>query len=92
MWLALQTGPARLAAMNAAWQASLARLDATHLGRQVGDRTTLDLLQAENDAAQAELAWLRAQTELLLTHLQLDAVTGKLSVQSLQALNAQLSP
>ena len=92
VWLALQTGPARLAAMNAAWQASLARLDATHLGRQVGDRTTLDLLQAENDAAQAELAWLRAQTELLLTHLQLDAVTGKLSVQSLQALNAQLSP
>lgn len=92
VWLALETGPARLAAMKAAWQASTARLDATRLGRQVGDRTTLALLQAENDAAQAELAWLRAQTELLLTRLQLDALTGNLSVQSLQALNAHLTP
>jgi outer membrane protein len=92
VWLALQTGPARLSALQAAWKASTARLDATRLGRQVGDRTTLDLLQAENDAAQAELAWLRAQTELLHTRLQLDALTGSLSVTSLQALNAQLAP
>ena len=62
VWLALQTGPARLSALQAAWKASTARLDATRLGRQVGDRTTLELLQAENDSAQAELAWLRAQT------------------------------
>lgn len=92
VWLALQTGPARLAAMKASWQASAARLDATRLGRQVGDRTTLELLQAENDAAQAELAWLRAQADLLLTQLQLDALTGAMAVQSLQALNAHLAP
>ncbi len=92
VWLALETGSSRLAALKAAWQASKARLDATRLGRQVGDRTTLALLQAENDAAQAELAWLRAQTDLLLTRLQLDALTGSMSVQSLQALNAQLAP
>lgn len=91
VWLALQTGPARLSALQAAWKASTARLDATRLGRQVGDRTTLDLLQAENDAAQAELAWLRAQTELLHIRLQLDALTGQLSVNSLQAINAQLT-
>ncbi len=91
VWLALDTGPARLTALKASWQASMARLDATRLGRQVGDRTTLALLQAENDAAQAELTWLRAQTDLLLTRLQLDALTGSLSVQSLQALNAQLA-
>ena len=92
VWLALQTGPARLLALQAAWKASTARLDATRLGRQVGDRTTLDLLQAENDAAQAELVWLRAQTDLLQTRLQLDALTGQLSVTSLQAINAQLAP
>jgi len=91
VWLALQTGPARLSALQAAWKASTARLDATRLGRQVGDRTTLDLLQAENDAAQAELAWLRAQTEQLHTRLQLDGLTGNLSVSSLQAINAQLA-
>jgi outer membrane protein len=92
VWLALQTAPARLSALQAARKASTARLDATRLGRQVGDRTTLELLQAENDAAQTELAWLRAQTELLQTRLQLDALTGSLSVQSLQGLNAQLAP
>jgi outer membrane protein len=91
VWLALQTGPARLSALQATWKASTARLDATRLGRQVGDRTTLDLLQAENDAAQAELVWLRTQTELLHTRLQLDALTGSLSVTSLQAINAQLA-
>ena len=92
VWLALQTGPARLSAMQAAWNASTARLDATRLGRQVGDRTTLELLQAQNDAAQAELSWLRAQTEVLMARLQLDALTGNLSVQSLETLNTQLLP
>jgi outer membrane protein len=91
VWLALQTGPARLSALQAAWKASTARLDATRLGRQVGDRTTLDLLQAQNDAAQSELVLLRAQTDLLQTRLQLDALTGSLSVNSLQAINAQLA-
>jgi outer membrane protein len=58
----------------------------------VGDRTTLALLQAENDAAQAELAWLRAKTDLLMTRLQLDALMGQLSVASLQVINAWLAP
>ena len=39
VWLALQTGPARLSALQAAWKASTARLDARRLGRQVGDRS-----------------------------------------------------
>lgn len=92
VWLALQTGPARWSALQAAWKASTARLDATRLGRQVGDRTTLELLQAENDAAQAELSWLRTQTELMATRLQLEALMGQLSVESLQAINTQLVP
>lgn len=92
VWLALQTGSARLTALQSARQASAARLDATRLGRQVGDLTTLDVLQAENDAAQADLAWVHAQTDVLLSRLQLDALTGQLSVQSLQTLNAQLAP
>jgi outer membrane protein len=51
----------------------------------------LDLLQAQNDAAQSELDLLRAQTDLLQTRLQLDALTGSLSVNSLQPINAQLA-
>ena len=89
-WLVLQTGPARLAALAAAQQASAARLDATQLGRQVGDRTTLDLLQAENDAGAAALALVQARSELLLAHLQLGALAGTLDDAQLDGVNAAL--
>jgi outer membrane protein len=89
-WLALQTGPARLAALAAAQQASTARQDATQLGRQVGDRTTLDLLQAENDAGAAALALVQARSELLLARLQLSALAGALDDAQLDGVNAAL--
>jgi outer membrane protein len=41
---------------------------------------------------QTELAWLREHNELLHTRLRLGALTGNLSVNSLQAINAQLAP
>lgn len=91
-WLALNSGQARLAALEQALIASRARLDATRLGRQVGDRTTLDLLNAENDAAAAELALLQARTELLQNRLRLDALAGQLDLPGLQAVNARLQP
>ncbi len=89
-WLALQTGASRLTALSEARKASLARLDATRLGRQVGDRTTLDLLQAENDDSGAELAVLQARIELLLTQLKLQAYSGQLDEQQLGVVNALL--
>lgn len=91
-WLALDSGQARLAALEQALLASRARLDATRLGRQVGDRTTLDLLNAENDAAAAELALLQARTELLQNRLRLEALAGQLDLQGLQVVNAKLQP
>ena len=89
-WLGLQTGSGRLAALKEARKASLARLDATRLGRQVGDRTTMDLLQAENDASGAELAVLQARVELLLNQLRLHALSGDLNEPKLEVVNALL--
>ena len=89
-WLALQTGSARLLALAESHKASAARLDATRLGRQVGDRTTLDLLQAETDASSATLALLQARIELLLNQLRLQALAGQLNEPALQAVNALL--
>jgi outer membrane protein len=89
-WLAMQTGSARLGALAQAHKASLARLDATRIGRQVGDRTTLELLQAENDASGAELALLQARVELLINRLQLQALAGQLDARQLAAVNALL--
>jgi outer membrane protein len=91
-WLALQSGQARLAALEQASGASQARLESTRLGRQVGDRTTLDLLNAENDATAAELALLQGRVELLQSRLRLQAQAGQLDEQGLQAVNAALRP
>lgn len=90
-WQAVQSGQARLAALDAARTASQARLASTQLGRQVGDRTTLDLLNAQNDASAAELAWLQGQIDTLIAQLRLHAMAGQLDVSQLQAVNAALA-
>ena len=89
-WLGLQTGQARLNALSEAVKASQARLDATRLGRQVGDRTTLDLLNAENDASSADLALLQAGIDVLQNRLRLLALAGQLDETQLQTVNGLL--
>ncbi|MDP2816896.1 MAG: TolC family protein [Polaromonas sp.] len=89
-WLGLTVGGGRVAALSQALVSSRSRLDATRLGRQVGDRTTLDLLNAENDAASAELTLLQARIELLMNRLRLAAVAGRLDEAWLQSVNASL--
>jgi len=89
-WLGLTVGTGRITALALALASSRSRLDATRLGRQVGDRTTLDLLNAENDAATAELTLLQARVELLMNRLRLAAVAGRLDEPWLQSVNAEL--
>ena len=89
-WLGLTVGAGRIAALAEALRANRARLDATRLGRQVGDRTTLDLLNAENDTANAELALLQARVAFLMDRLRLSALAGQLDEAALQAVNATL--
>lgn len=91
-WLGLTVGASRLKALEEALRATRSRLDATRLGRQVGDRTTLELLNAENDAAAAEVAVQQARVALLLDRLRLLALAGKLDEAQLQLANASLRP
>lgn len=89
-WRELDVGRSQVTALAAALEASRARLDATRTGLQAGDRTTLDLLNAENDAAGAELALLDARIRLLVSRLRLAALAGELDESTLQQANAQL--
>lgn len=89
-WLGLTVGSGRIDALAQALASSRSRLDATRLGRQVGDRTTLDLLNAENDAASAELTLLSARIELLMNRLRLAAAAGRLDEAWLQSVNASM--
>lgn len=86
-WLGLTVGASRVQALQAAQQASQQRLDATRLGRQVGDRTTLDMLNAHNDATQAALALAQARLDLVLNWLRLAALAGRLDDAEFQALD-----
>jgi outer membrane protein len=88
-WLEQQNGPDRLAALQAAYDASVARLDATRLGLQLGDRTTLELLQALNDAGSSALAVEQARHALLIGQLQLQALIGPLVPQDLSLAAVQ---
>jgi outer membrane protein len=89
-WLELSVGRSRVTALENGWRASLARLDATRTGLQAGDRTTLDLLNAQNDAAAAELALLQARVQQLMQRLRLAAVAGALDETVLAAINREL--
>ena len=69
--------------LQAAREASLARLDATRLGRQVGHRTTLELLNAESDASAAELALTQWRSAVALDRLRLLQLAGALEEATL---------
>ena len=89
-WLDLAVGREEIRALEAAAEASDARLDATRVGVQAGDRTTLDLLNAQNDAAAARHAVLQAQARLLTGRLRLAALAGQLDEAALTQVNAFL--
>ena len=84
VWLHLQAGAMRTQALQAAAQAAQTRLEATQLGRQVGDRTTLELLQAQNDAMQARSQLLQHYTRMAQERLQLLALVDQLDESALQ--------
>ncbi len=89
-YLSLTTDESRLKALQQTLDADKLRLDATKLGRQVGDRTTLDVLNAENEVANAELNVVLAQVNLLMNQLQLEALSGKLDEKFLSSINSNL--
>jgi outer membrane protein len=89
-WLELTTGAGRVAALAAAREASHARLDSTRLGQEVGDRSTLDVLNAQSDAAAADLALLQARAGLYTQRLRLAALAGALDEDQLRAVGAGL--
>jgi outer membrane protein len=90
-WQLVQSSPQRLVAWEAALTAGRARLDATLLAQQVGARTTLDVLNAQNEVQAMALNALRARVDLLLGQLRLHALAGSLDGSVLQMTNAWLA-
>jgi len=89
-WLGLSVGVDRVQSLEEALAASAARRDATKTGLEVGQRTTLDLLNAEADAASARLALAQGRVGLLLDRLRLADLAGQLDEDTLRAVDSQL--
>lgn len=89
-WLGLGSGQARIKALEEGLVASLARLDATRLGVEVGDRALLDLLNAVNDHGATRLALAQARSEQILSRLELAALADRLDESLLVEVDATL--
>ena len=91
-WLGLSVGAERATALAQALHAADERSAATKLGREVGDRTTLDLLNADNERAAAQLALAQARVALVMERLRLAALAGTLDVHALRAADQATTP
>lgn len=90
-FLALQTGAARVAALAQSLRSTRTALEATTLGRDLGTRTELDVLDAQQRFFNAELELAQARTDVLLSRVRLAAAAGVLGEADLQSLNAELA-
>ncbi|MGZ8269925.1 MAG: TolC family protein [Methylophilus sp.] len=89
-YLNVNIGKSRLSALEKSLKAGQLRLDATKLGRQVGDRTTLDVINAENEVATTQLNLVQAQADILMNRLQLSALAAELDERVLSEINQYL--
>lgn len=90
-YLAVTTGVSRVAAQEQALLSARSALEATTRGRDVGTRTELDVLDAQQRLYAAELELVQGRADYLLGRLRLAAAAGELDETSLLDLGAWLA-
>jgi len=91
-WLNVNSGAARVKALEQALTSTQSQLDSTKLGLDVGVRTSLDVLDAEQQVLSARCDLAGARYEYLLAGLSLKAAVGILSPADLAAIDQLLRP
>lgn len=91
-WLNVNSGAARVRALEQALTSTRAQLDSTKLGLQVGVRTSLDVLDAEQQVLSARRDLAGARYAYLLSGLSLKAAVGTLSPADLAEIDRHLKP
>jgi len=82
---------ARIGALESARSASLGQLDSTRTGLEVGLRTRIDLLNAQQQVFSTERDLARARYDYLLAWLRLKAATGTLEDEDMAELDRLLA-
>lgn len=91
-FLAVNTGVARIGALEQSVLSAQTALEATTLGRDVGSRTELDVLDAQQRLFSVQLDLAQARNDHLLGRIRLASAAGELRESDLQALNSYLAP
>ena len=89
-YLGVVSGDARVAALQQAVVSSETQLKSTKLGQEVGVRTAVDVLNAEQQLYSAQRDLAAARYAALMSGLNLKAAAGVLSEADMQALDALL--
>ena len=82
-WRALTSARAQIAAFESQVAATAVALDGVEQETRVGLRTTLDVLDAEQEHFKAQINLVRTQREEIVAAYQLKAATGALTAQQL---------
>jgi outer membrane protein len=85
------TDAAQIKALKIALASSVAALDAAQTGVQVGTRSTIDMLNAQQQRYVAERDSDQTRYEYILALLRLKALAGELAVHDLQEIDALLA-
>ena len=91
-WLNVNSGAARVRALEQALVSSKAQLASTKLGLSVGVRTNLDVLNAEQQVLSARRDLAAARYAYLLAGLALKAAVGALDPADLAEIDRHLKP
>lgn len=89
-YLNVTNGIAQVSALKQALISSKTQLDSTILGQQVGVRTEVDVLNAQQQMFSAKRDLAKAYHSYLMSRLRLNAEAGELDEDSLTQINAML--
>lgn len=89
-WMAVSVGQGQVKALEQAERSAEIKLDSTRLGRDVGDRTTLDVLNSEQELYNTRLALYRSRYQVLMAMFNLSAAAGELGEARLHEVNQLL--
>ncbi|HVX05655.1 MAG TPA: TolC family outer membrane protein [Rhodanobacteraceae bacterium] len=87
---AIEAGISSVEAQKAAVESAKTALDATQAGYQIGTRTIVDLLIAQQNYFQAQSGYSQARHAFVINQLNLKYSAGTLSVKDLEAVNTLL--
>ena len=89
-FLGVATGVSQVRALEAALVSSQSSLDSTRLGQEVGVRTVIDILNAQQQLSQTRRDLAQAKYNFILSLLRLKAASGQLSEQDITLINGWL--